>query len=290
MRSGTSLLQHVLCTSEEANPFIHGCRYLTDQVAIYAQYAGIDQIYIKDYLGDPTGYLKFTRDILDRLLLETHKQIGEPSRLVLKSPELSIYFPQAISLLPKSRFVISVRDAKDTIASMIEVGKRHQQRGVRSFLAQAGRDIPALCLSYKRFYMPVLNAIRKEPSNLEHRLLFSRYEDLVENPDDAITRLCRFCEMSIDIESVKKGASWRTAVKEEDSFLFKHPHWSAYVTPLSGRPIAATSIGRYKKVLSNDEAAEIEQSCAGVQKALLRASSLGGANGESVSSSKILDT
>src|SRR3546814_7922566 len=28
MRSGTTLLQQLLCTSPAANPFVHGCRYL----------------------------------------------------------------------------------------------------------------------------------------------------------------------------------------------------------------------------------------------------------------------
>ncbi|NIA68785.1 sulfotransferase [Pelagibius litoralis] len=39
MRSGTTLLQQILCSSPESNPFVHGCRYLTSQIAIYAQYA-----------------------------------------------------------------------------------------------------------------------------------------------------------------------------------------------------------------------------------------------------------
>src|SRR3546814_15570712 len=40
MRSGTTLLQQILCASPAANSFIHGCRYLVSQIGVYAQYAG----------------------------------------------------------------------------------------------------------------------------------------------------------------------------------------------------------------------------------------------------------
>lgn len=76
MRSGTSLLQHVLCSSPEANPFVHGCRYLTSQIAVFAQYAGNDRLYVKDYLGGPEDLFGFSRDIVDRLLADLRRAFG----------------------------------------------------------------------------------------------------------------------------------------------------------------------------------------------------------------------
>src|SRR3546814_17250751 len=53
MRSGTTLLPQLLCTSPDAHPFVHGCRYLVSHLGVYANYAGADRIYVDDYLGGP---------------------------------------------------------------------------------------------------------------------------------------------------------------------------------------------------------------------------------------------
>src|SRR3546814_1868167 len=86
----------------------------------------------------------------------------------LKSPELSTYFPHAADLFPEARFVISVRDPKDTIASMIEVGERHRRSGVNSFLAAAGRNIDALSKSYRQFYLPVMQTMGRNQIGRAH--------------------------------------------------------------------------------------------------------------------------
>src|SRR3546814_15733803 len=89
------------------------------------------------------------------MLQKTHQRSGRPAALVLKSPELATYFPHAAVLLPAARFVISVRDPKDTIASMIEVGEKHRQRRANSFLAGAGRRINAHFPASRMFFLPV---------------------------------------------------------------------------------------------------------------------------------------
>jgi len=266
MRSGTSLLQHVLCSSPEANPFVHGCRYLTSQIAVYAQYAGSDRLYVKDYLGGPDGLFDFSQAIVERLLAETHRQLGQPHHLVLKNPELSSYLPQAAALLPQARFVISVRDPKDTIASMIGVGDKHRQKGVASFLAGAGRDIDRLCASYRQFYAPVLQALEKDRSGLGKRVCFTTYESLISDTDRTVERLAQFCRISLSPEGIGKEGGWRSKVDREKDELLNHPRWSAYVTDLSGGPISQASVGRYREVLSAAEAEEIDRLCADLRR------------------------
>src|SRR3546814_20373507 len=114
-----------------------------------------DRLYVDDYLGGPKGLFDFTKELLDRLLRETHTRLGQPEALVLKSPELSTYFPHAADLFPEARFVISVRDPKDTIASMIEVGERHRRSGLNSFLAAPGRNSNDLPKSSRPLLPPV---------------------------------------------------------------------------------------------------------------------------------------
>ena len=267
MRSGTSLLQHVFCTSPDANPFVHGCRYLTSQIAIFAQYAGTDQLYVKDYLGGPEGLFDFSKAIVDRLLAETHERLGRPQHLVLKSPELSHYLPQAAALLPRARFVISIRDPKDTIASMIGVGEKHRQKGVSSFLAGAGRDIGRLCASYRQFYTPVLLALEKDRGGLGERVCFTTYESLIADTDRTVERLAQFCGIPLSPGSIGGTGSWRSKVDLEKDELLGHPRWSAYVTDLSGGPISEASVGRYREILSAAEAEQIDRLCSDLRRA-----------------------
>ncbi|WP_299398933.1 sulfotransferase [Pelagibius sp.] len=267
MRSGTSLLQHVLCASPQANPFVHGCRYLTSQIAIYAQYAGSDHLYVEDYLGGRDGLTAFTRDILERLLRETHRRLDHPDCLVLKNPELSTYFPQAAALLPSARFVVSVREPKDTIASMISVGEKHRQSGVNSFLAGVGRDIAKLSASYRQFYLPVLRALQKGDEALKERVLFVGYESLIGGTEPIVERLSAFTGLSLPADTVDDGQTWRSRVDPENDEIYSHPRWGAYVTALSGGPISAASIGRYREVLTEAEADQIDSLCADIRRA-----------------------
>ncbi|GAB4393432.1 MAG: hypothetical protein Tsb0032_12820 [Kiloniellaceae bacterium] len=269
MRSGTSLLQHVLCSSPDANPFIHGSRYLTSQIGVFAQYAGKDSLYVKDYLGGREELVAFSRDIVDRLLAETHRRLGAPKHLVLKNPELSSYLPQAELLMPQARFVISLRDPKDTIASMIGVGEKHRQSGVVSFLARAGRDIRQLCNSYSGFYIPVLRVLQAG-GGLEQRVCFSAYEDLISETEKSVARLSEFCAIPLSLEHLASEAGWRSNFDGEADELSRHPHWSAYLTELSGGPISQASIGRYRDVLSDAEAAEVDRRCGELYRSLTR--------------------
>jgi hypothetical protein len=270
MRSGTTLLQQMLCTSPAANPSIHGCRYLVSQVALYAQYAGSDRLYIDGYLGGAQELFDFTKDLLNRLLQETHARLGRPATLVLKSPELSIHFPHAAALFPEARFVISVRDAKDTIASMIRVGEKHRQRGVNSFLAAAvaGRNLHALCMSYRQFYLPVVQAISEERGDLRSRVFFVRYDDLIGDTHTTARRLSEFSGLSLEPAALGDSAARRTLINRETDPLFKHPRWSAYVTDLSGGPISSASIGRYHDVLTAAEAQKVDELCQDIDQLL----------------------
>ena len=261
MRSGTSLLQHVLCSSPDANPFVHASRYLTAQISLFAQYSGSERVYITDYLGGQDALFEFTKAIVDDLLARTARQLGTPKHLVLKNPELAYYLPHAAQLLPKARFVVSVRDPKDAIASMIGVGEKHRQRGVTSFLAGAGRDLDRLCASYRQFYAPLLQMLQRDEHGFRNRVCLVAYESLVSETEQTLERLSRFSGMPLTLAEDGPEHVWRSNVDRGTDELFSHPRWSAYVTDLSGGPISQASVGRYSDVLSKSEAARVDLVC-----------------------------
>ena len=85
MRSGTSLLHQVICTSPDANPYINSCRYLTDQLILYARYRSDDSLFVDDYFADADAFRAFTVRILDEILDAAWQVNGRPQALALKN-------------------------------------------------------------------------------------------------------------------------------------------------------------------------------------------------------------
>ena len=257
-RTGTSLAQEVICSSPDANPAINECQYLADQLKIYARFIGKDSIFVDDYFESTESYQNFTKSIIEKFLLNTYLHLNSPKTLVLKNPGLTVFFPHVAQLLPGTRFVISVRDPKDTIASIIEVSERQKQNNAETFFTMIGRNIGKLCNAYNSHYVTTINSFKNDKTDLRKRVLFIRYEDLINETSETVAGLSRFCGVSLD--RFDKNAAWRTAT--DVTKIAQHPHWGAYLTDLSGKPISANSIGKYKSVLTPEEASEIDQRCA----------------------------
>ena len=258
MRSGTTILQKVICLSPDVNPFGYGARYLMEQMQLYIRFAGIDSVFIKDFFGDVDGFKSFNKDLVDRIYNEAWSTAGRPTALVLKSPELSFIIPETLEILGASaRFVFSVREPKDTIASMMRAGERQRKAQLGTMLARMGRDIDSLCKVYNRAYEPTLRHLDSSRSRLWNRFLFTKYEDLVANPEHTQSQIYAFCE--INSAPISAEGKWR--VSGETAEIADHPKWSTYLTDLSDRPISASSIGNHKSIFTQSECARIERNC-----------------------------
>lgn len=262
MRSGTTILQKLICLSSGVNAFAPAARYLTEQVRIYAQFAGVDSLYVVDYLGDAEAFRAFTNDLVDRVLTQAWSIAGKPSALVLKSPELSYLVPSTLEILgTTARFIFSVREPKDTITSMLYVGERQRAEGVTTMLSQTGRNIEALCNVYNSAYVPILQSLSNTDSPLRERVQFVRYEDLVTRPEQTQERICAFCEIEPTAIPVEGG--WPAS--ESIAGLAEHRKWRTYMTDLSSQAISDASIGRHKSLLTAEECDRIDDRCRAVR-------------------------
>ena len=262
MRSGTTILQKVICLSPDVNPFGAAARYLMEQMQLYVRFAGTDAVYIDDYFGGVNGFRSFTRDLVHRIQTEAWSNSGRPSAIVLKSPELSVIIPETFKLLgAEARFVFSVREPKDTIASMIRAGERQRAAKIPTMLARLGRNIDGLCTVYNRAYEPILRDLDSSASRLRRRVLFTKYEDLVATPEKVQSRICAFCE--ITSAPIPVDGKWRVSKNsaQNKKRFADNPRWSAYITELSDQPISEAGVGKHKSVLSAAECNVIDSGC-----------------------------
>ena len=258
MRSGTTLLQRLVCLSPDANILASAARYLTEQIRIYAKFAKRDSLYIEDHIGDSEAFKAFTQDLVDRVLRRAWSLAGEPSALVLKSAELSMFVPETQNVLgTKARFLFSVREPKDTIASSLRVGERQREAGVVTALSKAGRNIDGLCDLYNAAYLPLLSTVSNPDSPLRSRVFFARYEDLTKTPDLLLDQICGFCEIAP--AAIPTDGPWPAS--DSMAKLAEHPMWRTFMTELSGQGVSGASVGRHKAVLTPEECERVDDKC-----------------------------
>jgi len=262
MRSGTSLLYQVICTSKDTNQFINANRYLTSQLALYAQYSGTDSLFIDDYFENKSEFRTFTIGIVEKFLAKAWACNGQPNTLVLKSAELTMFIPLLADFLPAAKFVISVREPKDTITSMLKVGERQRKARLTTNLARIGHNIDALCTIFNNNYAPILKNLKTEGLNLENRVLFVRYEDIVNRSDETVANVSQFCGISPGLLS--KDGDWEKSINIEK--VSRHAKWRTYLTELSSRPISANSIGSYESVLSSADCVKVDEQLNAIRK------------------------
>jgi len=256
MRSGTTLLQRILCTAPGSNPLIAECHYLAMLLDQHAVLGGSFDAMLADYFESPQSFADHMRSraaAFVKMTLERHR----PTRaLVLKSPELTRNFPTLAEWFPAARFIVMMRDTRDIIASMLDVGERHRAGNVPSFFVESGRDMAALVRLYRSYYAPLGRAWRR----LAARTLILRYEDLVRDPATSLSRLADFTGLGLCAEHVKLAPD--RVSRGSASGAQGNDFVAGFLTPLLAETPQASRIGRYRDRLTREEIGYIEEHCA----------------------------
>lgn len=254
-RGGTTLLQTLLCQDRTVNPLIQEAKYFRHLVAAYRFGRGQFDVETKDYFRDLDDYVAFNRSMVRTFLKHTLELFPGRKHLVLREPHLTMLFPELAELLPKAAFLCVVRDPRDVVASMIDVGGKLKQQGASDAMARlfGSRDIPQICAHFLSFYEPLFKS--KVPG-FRDRLLFLRYEDLVRAPGKQMEALRKFT--GLKLQDVDPTA-------EPDTGRVDHARGSRYQnawkTEKDGRALSDGSIGRHVEVLKSGEIEEVEKLC-----------------------------
>lgn len=255
-RSGTTLLQTILCQDESVNPLIQEAKYLRHLVTAYRFGKHQFKAETKDYFKNPKAYYAFNARMVRTFIQNTRAQFPKAKHLVLREPHLTVLFPELAELLPKAKFLCIVRDPRDVLASMIKVGARLKDQGTETDIMSRlflSRDIPALCRHYLSFYGPALKA---GSGALKQRLLLLRYEDLVGAPEAEVAKVREFT--GIGLKNFDPGKNLETG-RVDFSKLDKYR--KAWTSPENSQKITDTRIGTYKEVLSEAECAAVTENC-----------------------------
>lgn len=243
MRTGTNLLQRILCGAPTAHERLEEAGFLTGMMENYVAQVGQHPQRTLQYFESMEAVHLFQRRQLLDFFSQVRRRHPEARDLILKKPELTRTFPELAQLLPEARFVVMIRDPRDTLASMISVGRKQAEAGKVSLLTRIGRDIPRLCAHFNSFYERLWPALTRP--EIARRTFLMRYEDLVSEPARAVGDLARFTGLALSPDAL--------ADQGEKADTGPTP----YRTELTGGEISAQRVARYKAELSREEQAQV---------------------------------
>lgn len=242
-RSGTTLLNNILCRASDTNPQIAEIQPLTHLLSAFAwSEANYDRM-TQYFFRDRAAFDEFRQETCNRLLDAVWQKYGRPKHLVLKNPELSFHASQLMSMWPAARLLACTRDPRDQIASEVEVIRRRPEYGEPGGVA----SIPELCASFARYFEPLYELSLTKPD----RVRTVRYEDWITGGEKAIEGIAEFCRLEIPKLSLTEN--WPDPAALLDRLMMRPS-----ASELYGRALSIDRIGKYMDTLKLEEVGEIE--------------------------------
>jgi len=254
-RSGTTLVQSILCSDQEANPLLTEVSPLTIMLNGHRDSIKNFHLYPGMYFNDETEIDTLYASLVKKFFYHV-KNKYKCKKLVLRAPVITKYFPVLKRLVDsveyRTKFICVIRDPRSTISSMItwnQISKERKDKGILKY----ERNIGEITSFYNSFYMQLL---REKKLFTEQSLLFMRYEDIVSDAKDAVRTLSSYS--GLDLKSYDPLVDWQ---RVEYDFADEDSIYSPAITPLYGKPISNERIFSYKEMLEPNEIAEIEERC-----------------------------
>ncbi|VXD24051.1 hypothetical protein PL8927_790149 [Planktothrix serta PCC 8927] len=252
-RSGTTLVQSILCSDPATNPLIGEVGYLYHLVEAYHS-AKLDfESQGRYFFNDFIDLKQFSTSLVQSFLNQLQKHYTDATDLVLKHPVLSRFFPDVYELLEENvKFIVVIRDPRDTISSLIQVGERMKQQGNKRHLTSlfTQRNMAEYLKFYQSIYAPAWNF---KSDDFQSKTCYIKYEYLVCDPNSALQDLRNFTGLNLTPSDVEKV--WKRNLVEHSQL---QDAAQPFYSDLYGQPISQTRIQKYQQVLNADEIDFIE--------------------------------
>jgi len=262
MRSGTTVIHRALCTATNSNPYISESWFLFDLMNLYKWNLSRYEVRHADQFGHVRNFSELIKFNFQYYLNLVSTKYDDPEVLILKHPELTRHFQEIGLMFPSMSFLAIVRDPRDVIASMKDVAAKHKADGIISPQSRV-KSIKGYCDQYRSYY----DRIMQPPEWLNARLAFTRYEDVMQNPQALAEQAASLVGASYEPQEVgrfteehAKSANFDKEKRLKDSLS------GAFWSDLYTKDFSTEQIGRYATMLNEEEIASIENQLAPIGK------------------------
>jgi len=191
-RCGGTLINSILCSNTKTNPLLRESHYFRELIQLYQRSKSVHSSLEETHYFENEAALKhFSGEIARRFLEIVAKRYHCKEYLVLKSVSLTPLFPVLHEVLPSAKYIIVVRDPRDTISSQLNVGIKQEKLGKHN---QFLRDIEKLAKDYMQYYAA---AATSNDRSFYSCLLYVKLEDLIHNPIRNIADIGNFTSISL---------------------------------------------------------------------------------------------
>lgn len=231
-RSGTTLMQGIICNDNQTIQSTKECTYLRFLVEAYQKGKYMWDRHTHQYFSDKSEYASFNKQIINKYFSQLSKMIDISNKeIVQKHPGIVNIIPDLIELYPDSRFIIMKRDIRDAISSYMKI-KRNEGYNLKYFVDMYIGEFRTFNEWYKNINV--------------NNVLFVQYEELLTNANKMMAILREFTGLSLDFDPMTEGWDYCRGTEE-------------YTTELDGNPIDSDNIGNHKDLLAQEEIETIEK-------------------------------
>ncbi|MEP4135883.1 MAG: sulfotransferase, partial [Cyclobacteriaceae bacterium] len=146
-----------------------------------------------------------------------------------KNPYLTFHLPYLRNIFPKAKFIHLIRDGRDVSSSWANTKELNMK------LTDAANR-----------WNWALKEVERFGFLFRGRILHLRYEELVSNPEDALSKVCKFLGVQFEAELLNESLN-------NSSDEVAHGHHESSI-----KKVGTQSIGNWKKKLKESDILEIE--------------------------------
>ena len=238
-RSGTTLVQNIV----DSHPNIYGGPEFLFLREIIDLRRKIHQNIERKFLVDLCSYEEADQKIgslIESFFLPLANQ-NNCSLYSEKTPENILVFSELIELFPASRFIYVVRDPRGVVSSLLQVGKRAQEKGIKG--VKYIRNLKTAIAHTQNCLENGFFSVRKTPE----KVLVLVYENLVTTPENETKKICEFLGIEWSKQMLNPGEFKHTGEKA----ITKDEIW--YEQKLYNRNPEVNEIDKWKNLLTSNQ-------------------------------------
>ena len=245
----------ILCSDPYSNPVLTENHFVSDAALAYSNSRNRLDREKGHFFTGARDAREFYSDWITSFLERIQSRYAPAKHLIIKSTGLSPYSPDLHEIMPDARFIMSMRDPRDIVASMIEVGERQQRMWGNN---QYPRDADGLASLVMKTYAPCLTC--RDPG-FNEKLYVVIYERLVTDPSSIIAKMETWA--GLDLSGFDPSTTWPRTKRD----FSREKEASPFITEPYGEAITSNLVGRFTDTLSGEETATVERICAPIMQA-----------------------